>query len=103
MADDPMVALLAAVRNYLSITWVDADLDSKITGMINRGITYVDDCGGDEFDYAAEGQARSLLFDYVRYARSGALSDFWADYRVELVALRSATEVAKYVADNPDV
>lgn len=90
--------LLTSIRLELSITWADTELDTRLKGLIKRGISYINDCAGAESDYIVEGQAKSLLFDYVRYARSGHLNDFWEDYKRELSALRSAMEVAAYVA-----
>lgn len=95
--------LLADIRNYLDITWEDAEIDKKITGMIQRGITYLNEKAGAELDYSVEGQARSLLFDYVRYARSNALNEFWPDYMSDLIALRLKQGVANYEEENPDV
>lgn len=99
MTDQQAAALLPAVRNYLDITWTDASLDQKLTGMILRGAVHIDDTGGTTYDYTVEGQARGLLFDYVRYARSHALEDFWINYKHELLALRLAREVADYEAE----
>src|SRR5450756_2247110 len=95
--------LLAAVRNYLDITWTDADLDTKLTGLLQRGQTYLDSIAGTEQDYTVEGQARSLLFDYVRYFRSNAGDQFAKNYADDLIALRLGEGVAQYEADNPDV
>lgn len=100
---EQQASLLAAIRLDQSITWTDADLDEKLSGIIKRGIEYVNDCAGGEKNYMVEGQARSLLFDYCRYARSGALKDFWSDYMKEFGALRSETEVEAYVAETAEV
>lgn len=94
--------LLAAVRNYCDITWADAATDTKTTGLIQRGKAYLDGIAGEAQDYAVEGQARSLLFDYVRYFRSNAGEMFKVNYRDELIALRLAREVADYEDETTD-
>ena len=86
--------LLDAAKNYLDITWVDTTNDIKLAGILERGIKYLDRIAGAEQDYAIEGDARSLLFDYARYVRSGALDEFAGNYLHELLALQMSTEVA---------
>ena len=80
--------LLEAARNVLDITWEDAEGDRKLTGMLLRGMAYLDRIAGTAQDYEAEGAARSLLLDYVRYVRSGALDEFAGNYQHELLALQ---------------
>ena len=92
------LALLAAVRNYLDITYTDAATDSKLVRLLKAGQAYINNTCGAELDYSVEGQAQSLLFDYVRYARSGASEMFWINYRHELLALRIESGVTAYEA-----
>lgn len=96
-----LLALLTDIRSYLGVTWPDEGLDGKLNGFILRGITYLNDIAGADQEYLVEGQARSLLFDYVRYNRAQALEAFWQDFRHELLMLRAAAEVAAY--ESPDV
>ena len=88
--------LLEAIRNYLDITWVDADGDTKLTGIITRGMKYIDKIAGAELDYALEDKPRELLFDYCRYARSNALNEFQTNYIHELLSLQISQEVEAY-------
>ena len=88
--------LLEAVRNYLDITWVDAAGDVKLSGIIARGIKYIDSVAGSEMDYTDEDKPRELLFDYCRYVRSGALEDFQKNYLHELLSLQIRKEVDYY-------
>ncbi len=90
--------LLDAARNYLDITWADDAGDEKLSGIVARGIAYLDRVAGVEQDYAAETDARALLFDYCRYVRAGALHSFSADFADELMALHMAGEVTQYDA-----
>ena len=87
--------LLDAVRNYLDITWVDDAGDEKLSGVIARGIAYLDRVAGVQQDYKTETEARGLLFDYCRYARANSLPSFGVDYADELMALHMAGEVAQ--------
>lgn len=98
MADLPS-GLLAAVRNYLDITWFDADLDTKLTGIISRGIKYIDKTAGAAQVYTEEDKPRELLFDYCRYARSNALDEFQRNYLPELLSLQNAVMTAAGIAN----
>ena len=91
--------LLEAVRNYLDISWVDADGDKKLTGIISRGMKKIDSIAGEACDYTAEDNPRELLFDYCRYVRSNALDEFMTNYLPELLSLQNQKEVARYVAE----
>lgn len=93
--------LLLAVRNYLDITWVDADGDTKLTGIISRGIKYIDNIAGAAMDYSTEDKPRELLLDYCRYVRSNALDEFQTNYMHELLSLQISQEVKTYVEANP--
>lgn len=95
-----MDELLAAVRNYLDITWEDAESDQKLSGLLARGQRYLDRVAGCALDYRVEEKPRELLFDYVRYVRSNALSDFQNNYLHELLALQMDEEVRRYEAAN---
>ena len=88
--------LLNAVRNYLDITWEDTDGDTKLRGIISRGIKYIDSVAGTELDYTIEDKPRELLFDYCRYVRSNALDEFQNNYLPELLTLQISQEVKDY-------
>jgi hypothetical protein len=94
--------LLIDIKNYLDITWEDAQTNSKLTGIIKRGISYIDRAAGAEQDYTKEDKAKELLLDYCRYVRSNALSEFQTNYLSELLTLQIKQEVATYEAENPD-
>lgn len=93
--------LLDAVKNYLDITWEDASTDLKITGIIARGISYIDGIAGKEMDYTLEDKPRELLFDYCRYVRSNALNEFQKNYLPELLTLQINQGVIAYGIANP--
>ena len=80
-------ALLAAAKNYLDITWTDADGDTKLTGILSRGQRYLDNAAGLPLDYEAEDKPRELLLEYARYVRNNSLQYFRQDFMSELYAL----------------
>ena len=88
MSSELPAGLLADVKNYLDITWDDADTDKKLAGIIARGMSYLSRAAGAALDYTEEDAPRALLMDYCRYARSGALDEFQANYLAELLALQ---------------
>jgi hypothetical protein len=88
--------LLIAVRNYLDITWIDANGDTKLSGIISRGMKYLDSVAGANLDYTAEDKPRELLLDYCRYVRSNALDEFQTNYLPELLTLQISQEVKDY-------
>ncbi len=81
-------ALLSDALNYLDITWDDIDTNRKVSGILARGMAFLDGVAGSPQDYTAEALPRALLFDYARYARENALSDFTDHYLTELNSLR---------------
>ena len=49
---------------------------------------------GAELDFEVEGQARSLLFDYVRYAYNNASEYFEQNFKEEILRLQLMTGVS---------
>lgn len=93
------VGLLEAVRNYLDLTWQDDAGDLKLTGIILRGMRYIDHIAGEMLDYSAEDKPRELLMDYCRYVRSNALDEFATNYLHEIISLQQAKEVERYITE----
>ena len=91
--------LLTAVRNYLDITWDDPEGDIKLSGIISRGMKYLNKVAGAELDYTVEDKPRELLFDYCRYVRSNALDEFQKNYLPELLSLQIEQEVKNNAED----
>lgn len=89
-------ALLAAVKTYLQITWTDEDTDSRLSELISSGKAYLNDKLGDAGDYDAPGYPRTLLLEYVRYARDGALDVFENNYRSMILAMQHERLVDAY-------
>lgn len=89
--------LLADVKNYLNITWDDDAADRKVRGLIAEGAAYLDSKRGAPADYAADGLPRSLLMDYVRYARDGARDVFENNFQSLLLGMQTQWAVKQYV------
>ena len=89
--------LLADVKNYMNITWDDQATDRKICDLIKNGIAYLDLKRGAPANYAEAGLPRTLLFDYVRYARDEALDVYENNYLSLIVAMRNESLVNSYV------
>jgi hypothetical protein len=85
--------LLADIRKYLHITWLDENTDSNLTGMISRGMARLQTIAGVPLDFTIEDDARALLFDYVRYANSQALEMWEKNFASELMALHINSQV----------
>jgi hypothetical protein len=106
ISTDPMFLtdLLEDVRNYLDISWEDSAGDAKLTGIISRGMRYLDSAVGEALDYTAEDKPRELLFEYIRYVRSGALDEFMTNYLPEILSLQQSREVTRYIeAENAGI
>lgn len=91
-----LAALLAAVKTYLQITWTDTETDNRLTELINAGAAYIDSKMGATGDYTVPGYPRTLLFEYVRYSRDGALDVFENNYRPLILAMQHERMVTAY-------
>lgn len=80
--------LLESVKNHLDITWEDANTDAKITGIINRGMKFLNDKAGAELDYSVDDRPREALLEYCEYARGKRLNEFMEDYGPFLTDLK---------------
>ena len=99
---DPFAALLAAVKTYLQITWTDEETDARLTELMNAGRVYIDQKLWDNADYTIPGLPRTLLFEYVRYARDGALDVFENNYRAMILAMQHERMVEVYASTETD-
>lgn len=97
MGEDEKTALLADVKNYLDITWEDPATDRKLRGIIASGVQYLTDKLGPSVDYTQEGgDGRTLLMEYVRYFRDGALDIFENNYQALILAAQNRRKVKSY-------
>ncbi|HMM31778.1 MAG TPA: hypothetical protein PKB13_08370 [Clostridia bacterium] len=91
--------LLDAAKNYLDITFEDPAGDTKLAGILLRGMKRLDSIAGAPQDYAVEDSARALLFDYARYVRAGAMDEFFKNYQSDLLELQMNTVVSDSSAE----
>lgn len=90
------MALLDEVKAYLQITWDDPNTDARLAGITNRGKSFLQDLAGEAIDFETDNQAKSLLFDYCRYANSHALESFQKNFSAELLNLQIGYQVKRY-------
>lgn len=91
--------LLSDVKNYLDITWDDEATDRKLSGLIAAGMVYLDSKQGGVGDYLSDGYPRTLLMEYVRYARDSALDVFEGNYQSLLLGMQHERLVRLYADD----
>lgn len=97
------MALIEEVKNYLDITWITTEAENKkINSMIERGKAAISgkigDCSFDD-----DTQEKTLLFLHIMYERSGALNEFWSNYRGEIMSLRLRKRVMAYEAEKQQI
>jgi hypothetical protein len=85
------MGLLETVKTYLNVNWEEGD--SQLTLMIEGGVSYLSRKTGAAIDFNEDKDARALLCDYVRYARSNALDEFEQNYIHEIISLREKYQV----------
>lgn len=90
--------LLADVKNNVDVTWDDDATNSKYIGFIASGMAYIDKKAGETMDYTKDGDGRTLLMEYVRYARDGAMDVFENNYLHLLLAMQNDRKVKAYAA-----
>ncbi len=103
MLEEEFNNLLSDVKNYLKISWTDEQTDKNLTGMIKRGIAYLNDVSGTQLDFTEENLAKSLLLDYVRYANSQALEVFDTNFQSELISLHYSKQAELIQLDEEGV
>ena len=90
--------LLEDVKNYLNKDWeLDDTAKRSLTGMIKRGMSYLDNVAGTALSYENEDIEKSLLLDYCRYADSKALEMFATNFQPDLLELN-----LKYQSEGED-
>lgn len=89
-------ALFADIKADLGITWKDDVTERKVRNYIRSGITYLNGKLGTTGDYEIDGYPRMLLFEYVRYARDGALDVFENNYMSMILAMQNQRAVREY-------
>lgn len=88
--------LLSDVKNYLDQTWDDEAADKKISGLVASGTQYLDRKLGETGNYLRDGLPRTLLMEYVRYARDSALDVFENNYQSMILDMQNERLVSRY-------
>ena len=91
--------LLPDIKAALQITWDDEATNARILGFIEDGCAYLDDKLGEAGDYQSPGYPRTLLKEYVRYARDEALDVFENNYQSLILAMQNQKGVRDYADD----
>lgn len=86
-------ALLSFMKNRLDITWEDEKEDQKLTGHMQRGMSYINRIAGSDLKYINEetpacGLEMELLIAYVMYDRANNLKDFAINYQHDITSLQ---------------
>ena len=89
-------ALFADICANLDYTWKDESLDRKYRGYIRSGMIYINSKLGESADYESDGFPKTLLFEYVRYARDGAMDIFENNYKSMILAMQNEKAVSGY-------
>ena len=90
--------LLDDVRDELDITWAtDEATENRLRGHVAAGMVYLNGKYGAPADYEADGLPRTLLMQYVRYARDSALDVFENNYRSMILAMQNEGRLSRYV------
>lgn len=95
--NDLPAGLLEDVKNQLDETWSNEATDRKYRGFIASGMAYLNKKLGEDADYTADGEPRTLLMEYVRYARDSALDVFENNYLSRLLAMQHERAVSRFV------
>lgn len=83
--------MLQELKSYLKITWNDED--TSLNRLIDQGKSYLNDLTGVTLEYETEGQPKSLLLDYCRYAYNNALEYFEENFQKEILRLQLKSAV----------
>lgn len=94
--------LLNDAKNYLGITWDDVATNQRISGLIASAMVYLDNKLGMSADYTADGFPRTLLMEYVRYARDAALDVFENNYLSLILAMQNEKRVTDYAVESAE-
>lgn len=92
--------LLADLKADQGVSWSDPDTDSSFRTHAGNGMARIDRLLGEPGDYLTPGDARMLLFEYVRYGRAGALDVWEHNYQHDIIAAQNDRRIARYAQEN---
>lgn len=85
--------MLKALKEYLRI--IGDDEDTALNNTISRGKARLEELAGIALDFDKEGAARSLLFDFCRYAYNNASEYFEENFSQEILRLQLQSAVSE--------
>lgn len=88
--------MLDEIKNYLNITWEDADIDKKLTSMIEESKKVINSLMGVEIDFDVDLEQKELLKNRIRYAYNNALECFEDNFKSEILRLQFQEGVKAY-------
>lgn len=80
--------MLNEIKKYLSITWQDEDIDSKLEMLLAQSKAAITSLTGTVIDFETNQEAKELLFNRVRYAYNNALEYFETNFQKEILRLQ---------------
>lgn len=85
--------MLDQLKDYLRITWDEEDFE--IERLLEDSKKNIKALIGTQIDFNSNAPARTLLFDYCRYARNYALEHFENNFSREILRLQ-LSEATKF-------
>lgn len=95
---------LAAVKNYLDITWDDPNTDSKLQGIMARAESVLNEYAGETLDFDTDPNTAlcQLYLDCCRYIWNHSYELFEINFKPKLLMLRAQRQVSDNAEDNAD-
>lgn len=87
-----MTLLLEELKQYLSITWDEDDL--QLEQLLNDGKSYLEEITGTKLDEGIS-TVKRLIFDYCRYVRNHSLEYFERNFGPQILRLQLMEAVKK--------
>lgn len=90
---------LEMLKNELDITWDDPQTDRKLSDILRRAESTLNEYAGEPIDFTDETTWEAqLLLDCCRYMWNHAFEDFETNFRAQLISLRAKRQVRDYAA-----
>lgn len=80
--------MLNELKKYLSITWEDEDIDSKLNMLLEQSKSAISFLVGTNIDFEHDKEVKELLFNRIRYAYNNALEYFESNFQKEILRLQ---------------
>ena len=94
---------LETLRNELDITRDDPKTNLKLSDILRRAQSTLNEYAGEEIDFEDETTWEAqLLLDCCRYMWNHAFEDFETNFRSQLISLRAKRQVRDYAASQSD-